>query len=141
MENLPLCVSDPSSGHFIAHHQELLRATTVPCAGGSDMVPEGSCCPLSSGLWVWVCGGVWGSLVETNLAFFRFLTQRGSLTLLLCGECGLVSALEQAFQHGFKSPRLFKNVFIWDFLGELGKSTKMRRTCGEIERPTISLGL
>lgn len=43
--------------------------------------------------------------------------QRGSLTLLLCGEYGLVWALEQVFQHGFKSPRLFKNVFIWDFLG------------------------
>ncbi|XP_054057068.1 DENN domain-containing protein 5A isoform X3 [Rissa tridactyla] len=42
--------------------------------------------------------------------------ERGSLTLLLCGENGLVSALEQVFQHGFKSPRLFKNVFIWDFL-------------------------
>ncbi|XP_066556954.1 DENN domain-containing protein 5A isoform X3 [Amia ocellicauda] len=42
--------------------------------------------------------------------------ERGSLTLLLCGEYGLVSALEQVFQHGFKSPRLFKNVFIWDFL-------------------------
>ncbi|KAM9825554.1 DENN domain-containing protein 5A isoform 2-T2 [Syngnathus typhle] len=42
--------------------------------------------------------------------------ERGSLTLLLCGEFGLVWALEQAFQHGFKSPRLFKNVFIWDFL-------------------------
>lgn len=44
-------------------------------------------------------------------------SQRGSLTLLLCGEYGLVWALEQVFQHGFKSPRLFKNVFIWDFLG------------------------
>ncbi|XP_033913803.3 DENN domain-containing protein 5A-like isoform X6 [Acipenser ruthenus] len=42
--------------------------------------------------------------------------ERGSLTLLLCGEFGLVSALEQVFQHGFKSPRLFKNVFIWDLL-------------------------
>ncbi|XP_061670210.1 DENN domain-containing protein 5A isoform X2 [Syngnathoides biaculeatus] len=42
--------------------------------------------------------------------------ERGSLTLLLCGEFGLVWALEQVFQHGFKSPRLFKNVFIWDFL-------------------------
>ncbi|XP_063800141.1 DENN domain-containing protein 5A isoform X2 [Pseudophryne corroboree] len=42
--------------------------------------------------------------------------ERGSLTLLLCGECGLVSALEQVFQHGFKSPRLFKCMFIWDFL-------------------------
>uniref|UniRef100_A0A8C6WKV7 DENN/MADD domain containing 5A n=1 Tax=Neogobius melanostomus TaxID=47308 RepID=A0A8C6WKV7_9GOBI len=42
--------------------------------------------------------------------------ERGSLTLLLCGEYGLVWALEQVFQHGFKSPRLFKNIFIWDFL-------------------------
>uniref|UniRef100_H3BD80 DENN domain containing 5A n=1 Tax=Latimeria chalumnae TaxID=7897 RepID=H3BD80_LATCH len=42
--------------------------------------------------------------------------ERGSLTLLLCGETGLVSALDQVFQHGFKSPRLFKSVFIWDFL-------------------------
>uniref|UniRef100_A0A4W3JSW4 DENN domain containing 5A n=1 Tax=Callorhinchus milii TaxID=7868 RepID=A0A4W3JSW4_CALMI len=42
--------------------------------------------------------------------------ERGSLTLLLCGENGLVTALEQVFHHGFKSPRLFKNVFIWDFL-------------------------
>ncbi|XP_040190716.1 DENN domain-containing protein 5A [Rana temporaria] len=42
--------------------------------------------------------------------------ERGSLTLLLCGEGGLVSALEQVFQHGFKSPRLFKSIFIWDFL-------------------------
>ncbi|XP_023809223.1 DENN domain-containing protein 5A isoform X2 [Oryzias latipes] len=42
--------------------------------------------------------------------------ERGSLTLLLCGEYGLVWALEQVFLHGFKSPRLFKNVFIWDFL-------------------------
>uniref|UniRef100_UPI00398EE244 DENN domain-containing protein 5A isoform X3 n=1 Tax=Pristiophorus japonicus TaxID=55135 RepID=UPI00398EE244 len=42
--------------------------------------------------------------------------ERGSLTLLLCGENGLVSALEQVFHHGFKSPRLFKSVFIWDFL-------------------------
>ncbi|XP_043915046.1 DENN domain-containing protein 5A isoform X1 [Protopterus annectens] len=42
--------------------------------------------------------------------------ERGSLTLLLCGECGLVSALEQVFQHGFRSPRLFKNMFIWDYL-------------------------
>ncbi|XP_062868765.1 DENN domain-containing protein 5A isoform X2 [Trichomycterus rosablanca] len=42
--------------------------------------------------------------------------ERGSLTLLLCGEYGLVWALEQVFQHSFKSPRLFKNVFIWDFL-------------------------
>ncbi|XP_063785007.1 DENN domain-containing protein 5B isoform X1 [Pseudophryne corroboree] len=43
--------------------------------------------------------------------------ERGSLTILLCGENGLVSALEQVFHHGFKSARIFqKTVFIWDFI-------------------------
>uniref|UniRef100_M0R5A9 DENN domain containing 5B n=1 Tax=Rattus norvegicus TaxID=10116 RepID=M0R5A9_RAT len=43
--------------------------------------------------------------------------ERGSLTVLLCGENGLVAALEQVFHHGFKSARIFhKNVFIWDFV-------------------------
>ncbi|KAM8973041.1 DENN domain-containing protein 5B isoform 5-T5 [Pelodytes ibericus] len=43
--------------------------------------------------------------------------ERGSLTILLCGETGLVAALEQVFHHGFKSARLFqKSVFIWDFI-------------------------
>ncbi|XP_029139906.1 DENN domain-containing protein 5B isoform X1 [Protobothrops mucrosquamatus] len=43
--------------------------------------------------------------------------ERGSLTVLLCGESGLVMALEQVFHHGFKSARIFhKNVFIWDFI-------------------------
>ncbi|XP_062837177.1 DENN domain-containing protein 5B isoform X2 [Anolis carolinensis] len=43
--------------------------------------------------------------------------ERGSFTVLLCGENGLVVALEQVFHHGFKSARIFhKNVFIWDFI-------------------------
>ncbi|KAM9293108.1 DENN domain-containing protein 5B isoform 1-T1 [Morus bassanus] len=43
--------------------------------------------------------------------------ERGSLTILLCGENGLVAALEHVFHHGFKSARIFhKNVFIWDFI-------------------------
>ncbi|MBN3312312.1 DEN5B protein, partial [Atractosteus spatula] len=43
--------------------------------------------------------------------------ERGSLTVLLCGESGLVAALEQFFHHGFKSNRIFqKNVFMWDFM-------------------------
>ena len=47
--------------------------------------------------------------------------QRGSLTVLLCGESSLVAALEQFFHHGFKSARLFqKTVFVWDFVGECG---------------------
>lgn len=61
------------------------------------------------------------NLASCNIITYACLLwppQRGSLTLLLCGEYGLVWALEQVFQHGFKSPRLFKNVFIWDFLGK-----------------------
>ncbi|KAK7878903.1 hypothetical protein WMY93_030837 [Mugilogobius chulae] len=43
--------------------------------------------------------------------------ERGSLTILLCGENSLVTALEQLFCHGFKSSRLFqKNIFVWDFI-------------------------
>lgn len=43
-----------------------------------------------------------------------------SLTMLLCGETGLVNCLEQAFLHGFKSSRLFgKNLYIWDYIGKL----------------------
>ncbi|XP_068442162.1 DENN domain-containing protein 5B isoform X1 [Clinocottus analis] len=43
--------------------------------------------------------------------------ERGSLTVLLCGESSLVAALEQFFHHGFKSARLFqKTVFMWDFV-------------------------
>ncbi|XP_070848065.1 DENN domain-containing protein 5B isoform X4 [Chaetodon trifascialis] len=43
--------------------------------------------------------------------------ERGSLTVLLCGESSLVAALEQFFHHGFKSARLFqKTVFVWDFV-------------------------
>lgn len=43
--------------------------------------------------------------------------ERGSLTVLLCGENGLVTSLEQFFYHGFKSARLFqKTVFVWDFV-------------------------
>ncbi|GBP39120.1 DENN domain-containing protein 5A [Eumeta japonica] len=43
-----------------------------------------------------------------------------SLSVLLCGENGLVKCLEQAFLCGFKSARLFgKNFFIWDYFGNL----------------------
>ncbi|KAJ1528747.1 hypothetical protein ONE63_007135 [Megalurothrips usitatus] len=39
-----------------------------------------------------------------------------SLTVLLCGEMGLVACLELAFLVGFKSARLFgKNLYLWDY--------------------------
>ncbi|PNF35063.1 hypothetical protein B7P43_G09453, partial [Cryptotermes secundus] len=42
--------------------------------------------------------------------------ERSTLTLLLCGETGLVYCLEQAFLTGFKSTRLFgRNLYLWDY--------------------------
>lgn len=59
--------------------------------------------------WNWL----WSHLVP--FAFW----QRGNLTMLLCGEGGLVPSLEKFLLHGFKSSRLFqRNVFVWDFVGE-----------------------
>nr|XP_061812568.1 DENN domain-containing protein 5B-like isoform X1 [Nerophis lumbriciformis] len=43
--------------------------------------------------------------------------ERGNLTVLLCGEGGLVPSLEKFLLHGFKFSRLFqRNVFVWDFV-------------------------
>uniref|UniRef100_A0A8C2FQY1 DENN/MADD domain containing 5B n=1 Tax=Cyprinus carpio TaxID=7962 RepID=A0A8C2FQY1_CYPCA len=56
--------------------------------------------------------------------------ERGSLTVLLCGEGGLVWALEQFFHHGFRSARIFqKNVFVWDFYGELSLINLLGLNC------------
>lgn len=50
--------------------------------------------------------------------------------MLLCGENGLVAALEQVFHHGFKSARIFhKNVFIWDFIGKFQQMGVVTRSC------------
>lgn len=39
------------------------------------------------------------------------------MTLLLCGQSGLVPCLELALLHGFRSSRLFsKNLYLWDYL-------------------------
>lgn len=49
--------------------------------------------------------------------FYKPEKERGNLTYLLCGEGGLCQALEQVFQCGFRSSRLFRNnFFIWDIL-------------------------
>ncbi|KAB7506558.1 DENN domain-containing protein 5A [Armadillidium nasatum] len=48
--------------------------------------------------------------------FYKPERERGSLTLLLCGDLGLVHSLELVFSYGFKSTRLFgKNLYLWDY--------------------------
>ncbi|MFT7812607.1 DENN domain-containing protein 5B [Arapaima gigas] len=60
--------------------------------------------------------------------------ERGSLTILLCGENGLVCALEQFFHHGFKSARLFqKNVFMWDFVEKVTACLEAADQMGDLQ--------
>ncbi|GAB6019185.1 hypothetical protein CHUAL_000804 [Chamberlinius hualienensis] len=48
--------------------------------------------------------------------YYKPEKERGSLTILLCGEMGLVACLEQVFLYGFKSTRLFgRHLYLWDY--------------------------
>ncbi len=58
-----------------------------------------------------------GNSINTLVKFFEKSDQeRGSLTSLMCGENGLVNAMEHIFSFGFKSYKLFKRLYVWDFL-------------------------
>ncbi|XP_056091707.1 DENN domain-containing protein 5B isoform X2 [Rhinichthys klamathensis goyatoka] len=68
--------------------------------------------------------------------------ERGSLTVLLCGEGGLVWALEQFFQHGFRSARIFqKNVFVWDFYERVVAFMDNADQIGDLQEIPEPLGL
>ncbi|KAM7366804.1 hypothetical protein PAMP_014748 [Pampus punctatissimus] len=67
---------------------------------------------------------------------------RGSLTVLLCGENSLVSALEQFFHHGFKSARLFqKTVFVWDFVEKAVAYMESADQMGDLQETADPLGM
>ncbi|KAK3766868.1 hypothetical protein RRG08_052011 [Elysia crispata] len=52
--------------------------------------------------------------------FYKPEKERGNITFLLCGDKGLVHCMEQVFQFGFRSSRLFRNkMFIWDYMERL----------------------
>ncbi|XP_041852569.1 DENN domain-containing protein 5B-like [Melanotaenia boesemani] len=64
--------------------------------------------------------------------------ERGNLTVLLCGEGGLVLALEKFLLHGFKSNRLFqRNVFVWDFVEKAVVSMEMADQMGDLHGSTL----
>uniref|UniRef100_A0A8C1Y7Y9 DENN/MADD domain containing 5B n=1 Tax=Cyprinus carpio TaxID=7962 RepID=A0A8C1Y7Y9_CYPCA len=68
--------------------------------------------------------------------------ERGSLTVLLCGEGGLVWALEQFFHHGFRSARIFqKNVFVWDFYEKVVAFVENADQIGDLQETPEPLGL
>uniref|UniRef100_A0AAY4AZX3 DENN domain-containing protein 5B n=1 Tax=Denticeps clupeoides TaxID=299321 RepID=A0AAY4AZX3_9TELE len=68
--------------------------------------------------------------------------ERGILTVLLCGESGLVSVLEQFFHHGFRSARLFqKSVFIWDFVEKAVMYMESTDQMGDLQETPEPRGL
>uniref|UniRef100_A0A7N8Y2Z4 DENN/MADD domain containing 5B n=1 Tax=Mastacembelus armatus TaxID=205130 RepID=A0A7N8Y2Z4_9TELE len=68
--------------------------------------------------------------------------ERGSLTILLCGENSLVAALEQFFYHGFKSARLFqKTMFVWDFVEKAVAYMESADQMGDLQETTEHLGM
>ncbi|XP_060770286.1 DENN domain-containing protein 5B isoform X1 [Neoarius graeffei] len=67
--------------------------------------------------------------------------ERGSLTVLLCGEGGLVGALEQFFYHGFRTARLFqKSVFLWDFIERTVVYMEGSDQMGDMQRSAKPIG-
>ncbi|XP_024137853.1 DENN domain-containing protein 5B [Oryzias melastigma] len=67
--------------------------------------------------------------------------ERGNLTVLLCGEGGLVLALEKFLLHGFKSGRLFqRNVFVWDFIEKAVVSMETADQMGDLHGSTLTKG-
>ncbi|KAL0962627.1 hypothetical protein UPYG_G00342960 [Umbra pygmaea] len=74
--------------------------------------------------------------------FYKPEKERGSLTILLCGEVGLVWALEHFFHNCFKSARLFqKTVFVWDFVEKAVAFMESADQMGDMQETADSLGL
>ncbi|XP_062859940.1 DENN domain-containing protein 5B isoform X4 [Trichomycterus rosablanca] len=67
--------------------------------------------------------------------------ERGSLTVLLCGEGGLVGALEQFFYNGFRTARIFqKSVFVWDFIERAVVYMESSDQMGDLQQTVEPLG-
>ncbi|CAL1592098.1 unnamed protein product [Knipowitschia caucasica] len=67
--------------------------------------------------------------------------ERGNLTVLLCGEGGLVCALEKFLLHGLKSSRLFqRSVFVWDFVEKAVVSLETNDQMGHLNGSTCAKG-
>ncbi|XP_029378317.1 DENN domain-containing protein 5B-like isoform X2 [Echeneis naucrates] len=73
--------------------------------------------------------------------FHKLEQERGNLTVLLCGEGGLVLSLEKFLLHGFKSNRLFqRNVFVWDFIEKAVVSMETADQMGDLHGSTLTKG-
>lgn len=74
-------------------------------------------------------------------SFHKPEQERGNLTVLLCGEGGLVRALEKFLLHGLKSSRLFqRHVFVWDYIEKAAVSLETADQIGDLNGSTRAKG-
>ncbi|XP_022243870.1 LOW QUALITY PROTEIN: DENN domain-containing protein 5B-like [Limulus polyphemus] len=94
-------------------NEELAETCRTPPRCRSPSVPRRSSEPK---LTVPEIQQILGDAVNNIVKYFyKSDKERGSLTILLCGELGLVYCLEQVFLYGFKATRFFRQVYLWDF--------------------------
>uniref|UniRef100_A0A7N9AXY2 DENN domain-containing protein 5B-like n=1 Tax=Mastacembelus armatus TaxID=205130 RepID=A0A7N9AXY2_9TELE len=73
--------------------------------------------------------------------FHKHEQERGNLTVLLCGEGGLVLSLEKFLLHGLKTNRLFqRNVFVWDFIEKAVVSMETDDQMADLQGSTLKKG-
>lgn len=93
--------------------EELMETCRTPPRCCSPSVPRR---PSQPKLTVPEIQQMLGDAVNNIVKFYyKPEKERGSLTILLCGELGLVYCLEQVFLYGFRASRFFRQLYLWDF--------------------------
>ncbi|XP_077493628.1 DENN domain containing pinstripe isoform X4 [Amblyomma americanum] len=94
-------------------NEELMEACRTPPRCRSPSVPRR---PSEPRLTIPEIQQLLGDAVNNIVKYFyKSERERGNLTILLCGELGLVYCLEQVFLYGFKDTRFFRHVYLWEY--------------------------
>lgn len=94
-------------------NEELMEACRTPPRCRSPSVPRR---PSEPRLTVPEIQQLLGDAVNNIVKYFyKSERERGNLTILLCGELGLVYCLEQVFLYGFKDTRFFRHIYLWEY--------------------------
>uniref|UniRef100_A0A1B6CZ38 UDENN domain-containing protein n=2 Tax=Clastoptera arizonana TaxID=38151 RepID=A0A1B6CZ38_9HEMI len=118
-------------GERIENVGERIKISTVPRVRSPSVPPPKRALPADD------IQHMLGDCVN-NIAKFYYRSSKeniSSWTLLLCGETGLVSCLEQVFLHGFKSSRIFgRNLYVWDFIARVREEKDSSGEADDISR-------
>uniref|UniRef100_A0A7N8WLC6 DENN domain-containing protein 5B-like n=1 Tax=Mastacembelus armatus TaxID=205130 RepID=A0A7N8WLC6_9TELE len=112
---------------------------------GTGTLPE-----LASPSQIFILSGILSVEVQEDMReaannlvkhFHKHEQERGNLTVLLCGEGGLVLSLEKFLLHGLKTNRLFqRNVFVWDFIEKAVVSMETDDQMADLQGSTLKKG-